>query len=72
MVYEEDSIVEEELLHHLSQWVLFDQLERLGRHLGLTQTEISQIMIPDKGPKEQIWQVKYSIWLVNQLYFYQR
>ena len=56
-LYEEDDRLDERLLNTISQWILYHRLPSLARDLGLSDAEISRIMIPSRTPEEQSFQV---------------
>ena len=56
-VYEEDDILDERLLNQISKWIFYHRLPSLARHLGISDAEISRIMIPSRTPEEQCFQV---------------
>ena len=49
--------MDEYLLNQLSKWILYDRLPSLARDLGISQADLSRIMIPSNTPQEQIFQV---------------
>ena len=60
-IYEEDDKVDEYLLNLVSKWILYDHLGTLARDLGISQAEISRIMIPSITPEEQTFKVIFQI-----------
>ena len=56
-LYEEDDVLEDRFLDQISQWIMYDQLPSLARHLGLPDNEISRIMTTHKTLEEQCFQV---------------
>ena len=58
-VYKEDDILDERLLNQISKWIFYHRLPSLGRHLGISDAEISRIMIPSRTPEEQCFQVRF-------------
>ena len=58
-VYKEDDKLDERLLSQISKWILYHRLPSLARHLGISDAEISRIMIPSRTPEEQCFQVKF-------------
>ena len=59
-LYEEDDRLDKRLLNQISQWILYHRLPSLARHLGISDAEISRIMIPSRTPEEQCFQVWLS------------
>ena len=61
-MYGEDDEADIALLHRLGKWIMYNKLPQLALHLGFTMAEISRIMIPSRGPEEQIFEVssKYN------------
>ena len=57
-LYEEEDLVDEYLLNQLSKWILYHRLRPFARDLGITDAEVSRIVIPSKTPEEQIFQVR--------------
>ena len=57
-IYEEDDPVDDSLLNQLSKWILYHRLPSLARDLGISDAEISRIMIPSRAPEEQIFKVR--------------
>ena len=56
-LYEEDDVLDERLLNQISKWIMYHRLPSLARYLGISDAEISRIMIPSRTPEEQIFQV---------------
>ena len=56
-LYEEDDVLDERLLNQISKWIMYHRLPSLARHLGISDAEISRIMIPSTTLEEQIFQV---------------
>ena len=56
-LYQEDDILDERFLEEISQWIMYDRLQSIARHLGLSDAEISRIVIPSRTPEEQCFQV---------------
>ena len=59
-LYEEDDRLDERLLNQISKWILYHRLPSLARHLGISDAEITRIMIPSRTPEEQCFQVWLS------------
>ena len=59
-LYEEDDVLDERLLNQISKWILYHRLPSLARHLGISDAEITRIMIPARTPEEQCFQVRMS------------
>ena len=66
-VYKEDDILDERLLNQTSKWVLYHRLPSLARHLGISDAEISRIMIPSRTPEEQCFQVRFLRALLDKV-----
>ena len=58
-LYEEDDPVDEPLINRISKWIMYYSLPRLARHLGLSDSEISRIIIPSRTPEEHC----FFVWL---------
>ena len=56
-LYQEDDIPDERFLEEISRWIMYDRLPSMARHLGLSDPEISRIIIPSRTPEEQCFQV---------------
>ena len=54
---EEDDMLDERLLNMISQWLMYHRLPSLARDLGMSDAEISRIMIPSRTPIQQMFQV---------------
>ena len=59
-LYEEDDCLDENLLNCLSKWILYNRLPSLARDLGISDAEISRIMVASRDPQEQCFQVRSS------------
>ena len=59
-IYKEGDKLDERLLDKISKWILYHRLPSLARHLGISDAEISRIMIPSRTPEEQCFQVRYD------------
>ena len=55
---EEDDVLDLRLLNQISKWIMYSRLPSLARHLGISDAEISRIMIPHTTPEEQCFQVQ--------------
>ena len=55
--YGEDDVLDVRLLNQISKWILYHRLPSLARHLGISDAEISRIMIPSRTSEEQCFQV---------------
>ena len=56
-MYEAEDILDEKLLNRISKKIFYHRLTSLARHLGISDAEISRIVIPWKTPEEQCFQV---------------
>ena len=50
-LYEEDDVLDERLLNQISKWIMYHRLPSLARHLGISDAEISRIMIHYSTPR---------------------
>ena len=57
--YNEDDKLDERLLNQISKWIYYHRLPSLARHLGISDAEITRIMIPSRTPEEQCFQVRF-------------
>ena len=57
--YKEDDKLDERLLNQISKWIYYHRLPSLARHLGISDAEITRIMIPSRTPEEQCFQVRF-------------
>ena len=58
-IYDEDDKPDERLLNQISKWIMYHRLPSLARHLGISDAEISRIIIPSSTPEEQCFQVRF-------------
>ena len=59
-LYDEDDRLDERLLNQISKWIMYNRLPSLARHLGISDADITRIMIPSRTPEEQCFQVWLS------------
>ena len=67
--YNEDDKLDERLLNQISKWIFYHRLPSLARHLGISDAEITRIMIPSRTPEEQCFQVRFFVNLKMTQYF---
>ena len=58
-VYKKDDKLDERLLNQISKWIYYHRLPSLARHLGISDAEITRIMIPSRTSEEQCFQVRF-------------